>query len=264
MNERIIQMRRVWRLSEEEVAEKLGISVEDYEELEDGTIEPSMRQAQQLSELFKVTLDYLVSGIASDRDLLSINRPLTKLERDTDALDEIKRLYSDKNFNKYKKYLCGLYHLESFECDDSLCQNWNYANKEKIIDLDDFDFLEELSDNGKIEVYHHKDSKSIDDVLHFDSVLKWLLIGRVSDPKYVDWAMKKDPVKLLNYYLLKDEEHLDKELILQCLDNGGYIQKVVDIYTVNTGDDEYPSYETGFKFGKDAFATMLLREYCKK
>lgn len=265
--ERIIKMRNVWRLSLEDVAQQLGISVLDYANLENGKVIPDMNIAMKLCEIFKITLDYLMTGVESKKDLDAINRPLTKEEKITDKLEEIKKLYSKNIFDKYYDYLYAIY-IDGFgsKLKNKIFDQNHRINFTNMILLDDFEFLNQLAKNIGFDLHYtkqnhreHTCSHNIDELLDYKQILKLLQIDDITDQGFVDYAIEKNPVKTLNYYLL-DKKLDDKKTILSCLNKGGYVEKVIDIKYHY--DDEYGTTTKEYEFGKDSLATMLLKQYC--
>ena len=60
LHEKLYQLRKQKSLTQAEVAEILDVSRQSVSNWESGTIEPSMKRLKMLSQLYEVSLDYLV------------------------------------------------------------------------------------------------------------------------------------------------------------------------------------------------------------
>jgi len=61
LHENLLQYRKILRLSQEETAEKVGVSRQAYAKWEAGDTVPELKYCQALAALFGITLDDLVS-----------------------------------------------------------------------------------------------------------------------------------------------------------------------------------------------------------
>lgn len=68
LSERIYRFRRKSGLSQEQLAEKVGVSRQAVSKWESGTSTPELEKLLALSECFQITLDELVKEDAADRD----------------------------------------------------------------------------------------------------------------------------------------------------------------------------------------------------
>lgn len=68
LSERIYRFRRKSGLSQEQLAEKIGVSRQAVSKWESGTSTPELEKLLALSECFQITLDELVKEDAADRD----------------------------------------------------------------------------------------------------------------------------------------------------------------------------------------------------
>ncbi len=57
---RLVELRKMNKLTQRQVAEHLGISQPSYIRYENGTSEPSLQNLSKLADLFDVTVDYLI------------------------------------------------------------------------------------------------------------------------------------------------------------------------------------------------------------
>lgn len=65
LKERIQNLRKEKRLSQEELASRLGIARQSVSKWESGTSQPDLNNIVRLSEIFEVSTDYLLKGEAS-------------------------------------------------------------------------------------------------------------------------------------------------------------------------------------------------------
>lgn len=65
LHENLLQYRKMLRLSQEEIAERLGVSRQAYAKWEAGSTTPELKYCRMLAALFEITLDALVE----ERDL---------------------------------------------------------------------------------------------------------------------------------------------------------------------------------------------------
>lgn len=74
--ERLVSLRKKNNLTQDELAEALGMSRQAVSRWEMGTSRPSMDKLQQLSELYDISADYLINGGAPRPE-----RPVAVMER---------------------------------------------------------------------------------------------------------------------------------------------------------------------------------------
>lgn len=58
--ERLIEQRKINKLTQRQVADNLGISQPSYIRYENGTSEPNLTSLSKLADLFDVSVDYLL------------------------------------------------------------------------------------------------------------------------------------------------------------------------------------------------------------
>ena len=58
--ERLIEQRKINKLTQRQVAETLGVSQPSYIRYENGTSEPNLTNLKTLADLFDVSVDYLL------------------------------------------------------------------------------------------------------------------------------------------------------------------------------------------------------------
>ena len=62
LGERIYNLRNLYKMSQEDLAQKLNVSRQSISKWENNTSVPELEKLIQLSELFQMTLDELVKG----------------------------------------------------------------------------------------------------------------------------------------------------------------------------------------------------------
>ena len=72
LGEKLLDLRKKSGLSQEDVAEKLGVSRQTVSKWETDQTVPELIKAKLLSELYNVSYDYLISGTPIGGDLTSI------------------------------------------------------------------------------------------------------------------------------------------------------------------------------------------------
>ena len=98
LSEKIKNLRRKYRLSQEELAERLQVSRQSVSKWECGSSTPEIEKIVQLSNLFQVTTDYLLSDANDNNDIAP----------STEGSD-LNRLSVKKRNKKYKKHFFSLY-----------------------------------------------------------------------------------------------------------------------------------------------------------
>lgn len=105
IKDRLVFLRKKARLTQEELAEKLNISSKVISKWENGDSEPSVADLRNISDLYGVSFDYLISGKASDEDLRIINREPTSNELADDFLKQCYDIIKEKNYLRMKDQL---------------------------------------------------------------------------------------------------------------------------------------------------------------
>ena len=98
LSEKIKNLRRKYRLSQEELAERLQVSRQSVSKWECGSSTPEIEKIVQLSNLFQVTTYYLLSDANDNNDIAP----------STEGSD-LNRLSVKKRNKKYKKHFFSLY-----------------------------------------------------------------------------------------------------------------------------------------------------------
>lgn len=66
LGERLRQQRKLHSLTQEQLAERLDISIKHYSEVERGLTGMSVENLIRVSEILQISLDYLIKGIGID------------------------------------------------------------------------------------------------------------------------------------------------------------------------------------------------------
>lgn len=80
LGEKLLDLRKKSGLSQEEVAEKLGVSRQTVSKWETDQTVPELIKAKLLSQLFNVSYDYLISGCQIGGDLTSIEMIVEEID----------------------------------------------------------------------------------------------------------------------------------------------------------------------------------------
>lgn len=80
LGEKLLQLRKNSGLSQEEVAERLGVSRQTISKWETDQTVPELIKAKLLSELYNVTYDYLISGCQVSGDVTSIEMIMDEID----------------------------------------------------------------------------------------------------------------------------------------------------------------------------------------
>lgn len=284
MKERIFQLRKLYRMTQLDLAKKLNVSDKVVSKWECGESEPSVSDLLNLSNVFKVSIDYLVKGIISSSDKLILEKKPTTGELADDFIEQCKKIIKDRNLTKYKELLLpkkvvGRARPEYGEHVTNLIggvfkgdryEEWQnvytpYLDVKKLLSLDNFDLYEALIDlpstfgELRYQLKKNNDIKAL----------------KLTEPKNLssnEWTQEQ-PKKELHasdirgltdirfYSLLNNIEDKNQALeevsennknywgiINYLISNGAYKEKVISA-------DEY-----GIKKDKDVLATQMLLE----
>lgn len=81
MGDRVKDLRKKKRLTQEQFAEKIGVSVQYVSEIERGISMPSMQVFVKILEVLDASADYLLRDMVSTGNLYGDKQMATKLER---------------------------------------------------------------------------------------------------------------------------------------------------------------------------------------
>lgn len=80
LGEKLLDLRKKSGLSQEEVADKLGVSRQTISKWETDQIAPELIKAKLLSQLYNVSFDYLISGSPLGGDVTSIEMIVDEID----------------------------------------------------------------------------------------------------------------------------------------------------------------------------------------
>lgn len=80
LGEKLLNLRKCSGLSQEEVADKLGVSRQTVSKWETDQTVPELIKAKMLSQLYNVSYDYLISGCAVSGDVTSIEMIVDEID----------------------------------------------------------------------------------------------------------------------------------------------------------------------------------------
>ena len=99
--DRLYELRKANRLSQEDLAEKLGVSRQTISKWEGGITTPELEKLVQMSKIFNVNLDEIVYGIkesAIDETMeeeLGLNKDGLNIDQQIDLLTRYKSMLDD-------------------------------------------------------------------------------------------------------------------------------------------------------------------------
>lgn len=242
ISERLLNLRRLWRLSVAEVANKLGVSYNDVESWEDGSSTPSINVISSLCSLYAVSLEYLVTGQKSALDEKTLNRPLSTSEKLEDFRYEWIHKLGEHVYQIYGPFLES--HLLDFRNDRIK------IGLSDVLALDNFSLFEILSNEQLISMAELNEFNSEEFLLEAFKKYKF------KDVRFYRFAMtlnnfnKNDLLDLFSQGILE----WDASLILEIIDGGAFVKKCVGYDSVNKKNI----------YCSDVFFTKLLKEYCEK
>lgn len=224
LKERIIKLRKLFRLTQSEFAQKIFVSDKVVSKWECGESMPSVENIKAISEFFKVSTDYFLTGKASEQDKLILNRKPTAEELFIDAKENwIKQCncimknsslysYKDRIFptEEIDNYLAstefvkfqdvGIFHQIGNLPDMNLgIQLFGLGiNLKKLLALNDYDLFIKMV-NTNLPLYSYEDT--VRNFYKFNEFLTYDDIAGLTDIRF--------------YELLANQEILMKNSLLQ-------------------------------------------------
>lgn len=99
--QKLRQLRIEYKLTQEELAEKLNLSKANISKYESDNIEPNLQTLSIISKLFNVTTDYLIgNSTVKNPDSLTLNEELRGLLSDPDELVAFKDFQNLSDMDK--------------------------------------------------------------------------------------------------------------------------------------------------------------------
>lgn len=131
----LLELRKSQGISQAFVAEKIGVSRASYIEIEKGTKELTLSQANKIAGIFNISLDELISGKIMSDIKVSLQEKSEKKEK-----REIRIDVPQKNLKKFKEVL--LYILEKVGSKSNVGMTVLY----KLLYFVDFDYYEKFEE----------------------------------------------------------------------------------------------------------------------
>lgn len=132
LGEKLLQLRKNSGLSQEEVAERLGVSRQTISKWETDQTVPELIKAKLLSELYNVTYDYLISGCQVSGDVTSIEMIMDEIDW-TNAWSKKYPILASyqgiKGINTYVEKISQLY--------DTCKEEFNFNDMDTVLVLKD-------------------------------------------------------------------------------------------------------------------------------
>ncbi len=158
INDRIIKLRKLANLTQIQVAQKLNVSDKLVSKWECGESVPNVEDILKLSQIFGVTLDYLLKGDISEQDNKILNRPPTWDEKADLFIEKCLNIIKEKGLIKYKEILLpkkenqtligGVFRTTKFgEYQGRWWEDYMpYLDVKKLLALDNFELYSQLID----------------------------------------------------------------------------------------------------------------------
>jgi transcriptional regulator with XRE-family HTH domain len=131
----LLEMRKINKLSQAFIAGKIGVSRASYIEIEKGTKELTLSQAQKIADIFNISLESLISGKKTHEIKVSFRK-----EKNKEEVQEVRIDVPQKNLKKFKEVL--LYILEKVGSKPNVGMTVLY----KLLYFIDFDYYEKFEE----------------------------------------------------------------------------------------------------------------------
>lgn len=135
----LLELRKNQGISQAFVAEKIGVSRASYIEIEKGTKELTLSQANKIAEIFNISLNELIAGKTMSDIKVSLQEKSEKKAK-KDFRQEIRIDVPQKNLKKFKEVL--LYILEKVGSKSNVGMTVLY----KLLYFIDFDYYEKFEE----------------------------------------------------------------------------------------------------------------------
>jgi transcriptional regulator with XRE-family HTH domain len=132
LGEKLLELRKKAGLSQEEVAEKLGVSRQTVSKWETNQTVPELIKGKLLSQLYNVSYDYLISGSVIGGDLTSIEMIVDEIDWTSAWSKKYPILASYQSINgidSYSKKISKLY--------DDLKNEFSFNDVDTVLILKD-------------------------------------------------------------------------------------------------------------------------------
>jgi transcriptional regulator with XRE-family HTH domain len=132
LGDKLISLRKKSGLSQEEVAEKLGVSRQTISKWETNQTVPELIKAKLLSQLYNVSYDYLISGNDISGDVTSIEMIVDEIDWTSAWSKKYPILASYQGIeeiNSYSEKISNLY--------DEFKRNFDFNDQDTVLVLKD-------------------------------------------------------------------------------------------------------------------------------
>ena len=251
IEERIINLRKVNRLTQSELAKKLHVSDKLVSKWETGEGQPSMDDVIELSKIFGVSVDYLVTGTLRDNDSKAINKEPTIDQYKDDFKVFLKKLLKENKLFNFYDILVNI-------TTNKEVVHWVRKEKvfpyEMIVRLDNYKLYKLLSDNDLIIDTTSPFKNSFKDNVN-SFRCKYLAENNIKDlGYYMDMEYKDYQLNDMIMSFVTGKRSWDDKVILALIEKGGFVTRVSD----------YSSYNERVEYTKDVFQTKLLKKFCEE
>lgn len=248
----LLEQRNNQGISQAFVAEKIGVSRASYIEIEKGTKELTLSQANKIAEIFNISLNELIAGKVNSNIEVSLQDKTNKKEK-----QEIRIDVPQKNLKKFKEVL--LYILEKVGGKPNVGMTVLY----KLLYFIDFDYYEKFEEQlvGATYIKNHfgptpVEFKKIVETMEEKGELETVKSKYFQHEQTKYLPRKKSDISVLN---AKEIKHID-EVLSRLSDKSvtelsDYSHK--DVPWITAEDGQPLSYESVFYRTKDT----SVREY---
>ena len=248
----LLELRKNQGVSQAFMAEKIGLSRASYIEIEKGAKELTLSQANQVADIFHITLPELISGEKMSSIKVSINNVAEKKEKQEMRID-----VPQKNLKKFKEVL--LYVLEKVGSKSNVGMTVIY----KLLYFIDFDYYEKFEEQliGATYIKNHYgptpvEFKKIVEIMETKGELETVRSKYFQHDQTKYLPRRESDISVLN---AKEIKHID-EVLSRLSDKSAtelsdYSHK--DVPWITAEDGRLLSYESVFYRTKDT----SVREY---
>lgn len=248
----ILELRKNQGISQAYVAEKIGVSRASYIEIEKGTKELTLSQAEKIAEIFNISLNELISG-----NIASPIKVTLQKKTETEEKQEIRIDVPQKNLKKFKEVL--LYILEKVGGKPNVGMTVLY----KLLYFIDFDYYEKFEEQliGATYIKNHFGPTPVEFKKVIESMEKRGELETVRSKYFQHEQTKYLPRREANISVLSANEikHIDEVLFRLSDKSASELSEHShkDVPWITAEDGRPLSYESVFYRTKDT----SVREY---
>ncbi len=205
VGERLLQIRNEKRMTQEELAEYLNVSRQSVSKWELNKTMPDVEKLMQLSELYDVTLDYLVKGVEEKEEPLNDVSNETQLQvSETSMLNETEAGFTNPSALELTVYkivflvsmiVSGVVFICSLFFSIGLMRNHTFSAEGKEHGV--------LYVDQVYEQYTLADVQMVDDVGKFINKKVWLDVNGVREGDYIGYYYEEETSKIHFMYYAK-------------------------------------------------------------